>query len=157
MSNRRETGSCFCGAVVAEMDGEPFWICYDHDDDCRKAIGSPLTVWVGYRPNQFRIIRGTLKRFSKTTGVDRTFCQECGTSITYWDKGLANELYVSIGFLDRPEGFGPQAHAGWRMKLPWVEFADDLLRIDGYSRRRDVACGYPTDRLVAGRSILRLQ
>src|SRR3954462_310846 len=39
MENRIETGSCFCGAIAAEMHGEPFWICYDHDDDCRRAIG----------------------------------------------------------------------------------------------------------------------
>src|SRR4051812_34960293 len=31
------------------MHGEPFWICYDHDDDCRRAIGSLVNVWVGYR------------------------------------------------------------------------------------------------------------
>ena len=35
---RRETGACFCGGIAAAMDGEPFWICYDRDDDCRRAI-----------------------------------------------------------------------------------------------------------------------
>jgi hypothetical protein len=52
MSARIETGACFRGAIAAEMSGEPFWICYDYDDDCRRAIGSPLTIWVGYRPEQ---------------------------------------------------------------------------------------------------------
>lgn len=48
---RRETGACFCGGIsAAVMDEEPFWIYQDHDDDCRRAIGSPLTVWVVYRP-----------------------------------------------------------------------------------------------------------
>src|SRR5688572_30099722 len=88
MSTRLETGACFCGAVVAEMHGDPFWICYDHDDDCRRAIGSPLTIWVGYRPSEFRVIRGVLRSFSKTKGVIRTFCPECGTSISYLDEGL---------------------------------------------------------------------
>lgn len=37
--DRVETGGCFCGAITAEMRGEPFWICFDHDDDCRRAIG----------------------------------------------------------------------------------------------------------------------
>jgi hypothetical protein len=88
MNSRVESGSCFCGAITAEFDGEPFWIGYDHDDDCRKAIGSPLTVWVGYRPNQFRLTRGAPKAFSKTRGVTRTFCSDCGTSIGYLDAGL---------------------------------------------------------------------
>jgi hypothetical protein len=146
MDGRTETGSCFCGAIAAEMHGEPFWICYDHDDDCRRAIGSPVNIWVGYRKDQFRLTRGKPKGFSKTKGVVRTFCPECGTSISYLDEGLGDELYVTIGFLDRPEGFRPQAHAYWRMRLPWIEFADDLPHVGGYSRRRDPAFGDPVDR-----------
>ena len=146
MSDRIETAACFCGAIAAEMQGEPFWICYDHDDDCRRAIGSPLNIWVGYRPNQFRLTRGTPKSFSGTKGVDRTFCPECGTSISYLDEGLSDELYLTIGFLDNPERFKPQAHAYWQMKLPWVDMAHDLSRVDGYSRGRDPAFGDPIDR-----------
>ena len=108
MSTRLETGACFCGAVAAEMHGDPFWICYDHDDDCRRAIGSRLTIWIGYRPNEFRLTRGVLKSFSKTKGVTRTFCPECGTSISYFDEGLRDELYLTIGFFDHPERFPPQ-------------------------------------------------
>lgn len=146
MDDNIETGACFCGAIAAEMEGEPFWICSDHDDDCRRAIGSPLTVWVGYRPHQVRLIRGRPKEFSRTKGVVRTFCGDCGTSITYHDKGLNDELYVTIGFFDHPERFRPQAHAYWRQRLPWVDFSDDLPRIDTYSRPRDPALGNPADR-----------
>ena len=42
------------------MSGEPFWICYDYDDDCHRAIGNPLTIWVGSRPEQFRLLKGSL-------------------------------------------------------------------------------------------------
>jgi hypothetical protein len=146
MGSRIESGSCFCGAIAAEMRGEPCWICYDHDDDCRRAVGSPLNVWVGYRSNQFHLTHGTPKSFSKTKGVVRTFCPECGTSISYVDNGLSDELYVTIGFLDNPARFEPQAHAYWRMKLPWVDFGDDLPRVNDYSRGRDPAFGEPIDR-----------
>ena len=80
MTARVESGACFCGAIAAELRGEPFWICYDHDDDCRRALGSPLTIWVGYRPDQVRFTRGSPRSFSKTAGVVRTFCPDCGTS-----------------------------------------------------------------------------
>jgi hypothetical protein len=118
------------------MTGEPFWVCYDHDDDCRRAIGSPLTIWVGYPLENFTVTSGTPKPFSKTQGVVRTFCTECGTSISYSDGRLRNELYLTIGFFDCPERFVPQAHAFWRMKLPWIKFGDALPRIDTYSRER---------------------
>ena len=146
MTERLETGTCFCGAIAAQARGEPFWVSYDHDDDCRRAIGGPLTVWIGYRPAQVRFIRGTPKTFSKTPGVVRSFCADCGTSIAYCDDGIADEFYLNIGFMDAPERFPPQAHAFWRQKLPWAEFADSLPRIDGYSRARDPASGYPADR-----------
>jgi hypothetical protein len=146
MSVRIETGACFCGAIAAEMRGEPFWICCDHDDDCRRAIGSPLTIWVGYHPEQFRLLKGSLASFSKTPGITRTFCARCGTSIGYSDEGLEGELYLTIGFFDHPERFPPSAHAYWRTRLPYLKFRDRLPKIDAYSRERLPSAGYPADR-----------
>jgi hypothetical protein len=140
------TGSCFCGEITAELQGEPFWICYDHDDHCRRAIGGPLTVWIGVRPHEFQVTKGFPKCFSKTEGVMRTFCPTCGSSISYSDKALPEELFVTIGFLDHPEKFRPEAHAYWGMRLPWVEITDTSPRINEYSRKRDPALGTPRDR-----------
>ena len=146
MSSRVETGACFCGQITAQASGEPFWICYDHDDDCRRAIGSPLTIWIGYRPDQFKLTRGTPRSFSKTKGVVRTFCPKCGTSISYHDEGAKDELYLNVGFMDFPERFRPQAHAYWGMRLDWIAFDDDLPRTNAYTRERDPKLGYPKDR-----------
>ncbi|UGY11636.1 MULTISPECIES: GFA family protein [unclassified Phyllobacterium] len=146
MTQRLETCACFCGQVTAEAEGEPFWICYDHDDDCRRAIGSPLTIWVGYKTAQFRFRHEPPKTFSRTSGVVRSFCGTCGTSIGYEDEGIAGEIYLTIGFFDHPEHFAPAAHAYWQLKLPWIAFDDTLPRIDQYSRPRDAAYGTPRDR-----------
>jgi hypothetical protein len=148
MSDRVETGACFCGVIAAELRGEPFWICYDHDDDCRRAVGGPLNVWVGYRPDDLRLIRGAPKSFSKTKGVVRTFCPDCGTSISYFDEGLKNELYISIEFFDNPARFTPHANAYWKMRLPWESFADEISKTEGYTRQRDPALGYPPQRAL---------
>lgn len=146
MTKRLEHGSCFCGAILARMEGEPFWINYDHDDDCRKALGGPLSIWIGYRRGQVRFTRGTPKTFSRTEGVERSFCAECGTSIGYVDEGLRDEIWLTVGFMDNPERFEPRAHGYWRMKLPCLAFADDLPRHETYTRERDPALGYPADR-----------
>ncbi|MGX8012817.1 GFA family protein [Mesorhizobium sp. ORM8.1] len=143
---RVEQGRCFCGEVSAEFIGEPFWICFDHDDDCRRAIGSPLTIWIGYRPTEVRWTGANPRTFSKTKGVVRSFCGRCGTSIGYSDQGLPNEFYVSIGFMDAPEKFAPRAHAYWEMRLPFVVMDDDLPRVEGYTRQRDPSLGNPRDR-----------
>lgn len=146
MTGRLERGSCFCGSITAEMTGNPFWINYDHDDDCRKALGGPLTIWIGYKRNHVRFTSGTPKTFSKTSGVERSFCPNCGSSISYADEGLEDEIWITIGFMDRPERFEPLAHGYWRMKLPWIKFADDLPRLESYTRKRDPKIGYPVHR-----------
>lgn len=136
METRLERGSRFCGSIVAEMEGEPFWIVYDHDDDCRKAIGGPLAVWIGYRRERVRFTSGSQGTHSRTPGVAGRFRADCGTSIGYVDDGLGDEIWLTIGFMDRPERFEPRAHGYWRMKLPWIAFADDLPRCETYTQAR---------------------
>ncbi len=140
------TGACFCGGIAAEMYGRPCWAGYDHDRDCRRATGGALVVWIGYQASQFRITRGRPKSFSKTQGVVRTFCGECGSSISYADEALAGEVYVALGFFDYPERLRPQVHAYCREMLPWLHLTDDLPRCEGYSRLRDEALGAPNER-----------
>lgn len=146
---RIERGSCFCGQIVLEARGEPFWINADHDDDCRKAIGGPMTVWIGYRQGQVRFLCGEPKRFSRTPGVTRGFCATCGSSISYADAGLPGEIWLTIGFMDNPERFAPRVHAFWSTRLPWLAFDDALPRLDRYSRDRDAEAGYPDQRRPA--------
>ena len=146
MSDRISTASCFCGAIIAEMRGEPFWVCFDHDDDCRKAIGGPMALWVGFRPHQVTFTKGAPRSFSKTPGVVRTFCETCGTSISYTDTGIESEEYFTIGFFDDPDAFEPMAHAYFRKKLPFLKVDDQLDKVDEYSRERDKALGNPRDR-----------
>jgi len=138
-----ETGHCFCGEIAARMTGEPFWICFDHDDDCRRASGAPLMVWIGYRPDQLDFTKAQPARFSATEGVVRTFCARCGTTIGYDDARLSGETYLSIGFMDQPERFIPTAHAFWSERLPWLELADSLDRVEGFTRPRNPAASHP--------------
>ncbi|KQU96100.1 aldehyde-activating protein [Ensifer sp. Root31] len=134
--------------ITAEIVGEPCRINYDHDDDCRKAIGSPLAVWIGYRRHQVRFASGVPTTFSKTPGVERSFCADCGTSISYADDGLKDEIWLTNGFMDNPVRFEPRAHGYWCMKFPWFQLSDILPRYDTYTRQRDKAVGYPRDREI---------
>lgn len=68
------------------------------------------------------------------------------TSIGYSDAGLADDLYIGIGFMDRPERFPPAVHAGWKERLPWLQFVDGLDRVDSYARPRVPAIGNPDRR-----------
>jgi hypothetical protein len=91
-------------------------------------VGGAANVWVGYQPHQVTITSGKPAVFSKTPGISRSFCSTCGTSIAYQDDGIKDELYLTLGFFDGPEGLPPSAHAYWRLRLPWVSFADTIPR-----------------------------
>jgi hypothetical protein len=59
-----------------------------------------LVVWVGYRPEQFRVVQGNPRLFSKNRGVVRTFCSDCGTSISYFDEALPSSVAEVDAILD---------------------------------------------------------
>ncbi|MBV8854838.1 MAG: GFA family protein [Sinobacteraceae bacterium] len=149
MTGRIEFGACFCGEIAGRLEGEPLWICFDHDSDCRRSSGAPMMVWVGCRPEQFCLLQGEPAVFSRTVGVLRSFCGRCGSPISYLDRGLPDELYLAVGFFDHPERLRPEAHAYCAERLPWIELADGLPQFEGYSRRRDPRSQNPRDRDTA--------
>jgi hypothetical protein len=106
VNSRRESGSCFYGAIAAVFDGQPLWNCYDHDDDCLEGDRKSARC-VAYRPTQFHLKCRLSKAFSKIKAVTRTFYSDRGTSIGYFSEGLDCELYIAIGFLNNPERFPP--------------------------------------------------
>jgi hypothetical protein len=147
MSNTPEPpvyeGSCFCGHNRFRFRGRPFWITYDHDDDCRKAIGAPLVVWIGYPVNDVEILAGVPAIYRSSPGVRRHFCDRCGTSIAYEDDGLPGEIYYTIGVFDEPGAFEPEAHAFYPERLPWLKMEDGLPNYPGHTRPRVVKAQKP--------------
>jgi hypothetical protein len=99
-----------------------------------------------HRPErrEHKVSPNNIARFERGKGL-------CGTSISYCDRALPGELYVTIGFFDHPEAFRPEAHGYWGLRLRWVETADGLPHVDGYSRVRDAAIGNLRDRRKAPR------
>lgn len=65
--------------------------------------------------------------------VERWFCGTCGNQIGCMDDKLPGEIYLHVGFLDRPEVHPPTFHAFERSKLPFPEIHDDLPRHSGFS------------------------
>ncbi len=130
-------GACFCAAFTFRARGEPIAVSYCHCNDCRRATGAPVTVFVGYDEARVEFERGEPKIHQSSPGVRRAFCARCGTPLFYVDERLSGELYFTVGVFNNPEGFPPQRHAWVTRQLPWLRVADDLPRHEGNSRPRD--------------------
>ncbi len=124
------TGGCFCGAVRFEVAGEAFHSTVCHCADCRRVAGAPMVAWFSVKLADFRITAGVPKRFRSSAQVERRFCGECGTGLTYQHADLPEELDVATCSLDAPEAMPPQDHSWTSSQLPWVKLADGLAAFE---------------------------
>jgi hypothetical protein len=73
-----------------------------------------------------------VRGFRSSPPVERTFCDRCGSRLTFGFDGLPEALWVAAGTLDDDPGLRPQAHIFVGSKAVWHEIADDLPRFEEY-------------------------
>lgn len=93
------TGSCNCGAVRYEIDGEPLRVGLCHCETCRKFTGAAFSHY-GVWPRDRVRISGETRCWQVRAGGDR-FCPACGASLFTWSE-TGDEIEVKLGTLDDP-------------------------------------------------------
>ncbi len=121
------TGGCYCGAIRFRATQTPRFQTNCHCANCRRAIGAQSVAWISVDLANFEWVKGTPKRFRTDTGAWRTFCDTCGTSLTYERDTRPGEIDITTGSLDRPEQFPPADDFFTDEKLPWVRLVDGAL------------------------------
>lgn len=121
-------GSCLCGAVKYEIDGELTNPAYCHCSRCRKANGSVFAANASVKESAFKLLQGAaeLKSYSTPSGVHRIFCSVCGSPIYSKRDSGPGSLRLRLGALDTPLDQGPQVHIFVGSKAEWYEIHDDL-------------------------------
>jgi len=114
------TGGCYCGAVRFQATQSPLYQANCHCSNCRRAIGAQSVAWITVNTANFRFTEGTPRRYLTDTGAWRTFCDNCGTSMTYEIASRPNEIDITTGSLDQPEHFPPSRDVFSDEKLTWV-------------------------------------
>ncbi len=114
------TGGCYCGAVRFVATQAPLKQGNCHCANCRRAVGAQSVAWVVVPRAGFQWKKGSPKRYHTDTGAWRTFCEGCGTSLTYERDTRPGEIDLTAGSLDHPEDFPPAEDFYTDEKLPWV-------------------------------------
>lgn len=117
-------GSCHCGAIRFKVKGDPTWLGACYCVDCRKISGSPYMAFAAYKKDQIKII-GNPKKYQSSKNVTRSFCEMCGSPITYADTEIPGIISISIGIFNDPNSLEPQEHIWVSQKLPWIHINDD--------------------------------
>ena len=124
-------GHCLCGAVSWEYEGPESWACYCHCDDCRRNCAAPVVSYIGVPLETFRWTGTQPKVYASSPGVQRHFCDTCGTPMAYQAERYAGEIHLYAASLDHPESFEPKFHVHYAERLQWLHIKDDLPKYPG--------------------------
>ena len=123
-----KAGGCRCGDVQFEASGQPVMVEYCHCRSCRHSVGAPLMAWAAFKRGEFSFLSGEPTEYESSSGVRRTFCGRCGTSLTLAEDRFADEIYVALASFDDAESPSPEFHIWCSQRLSWLETTDDLPR-----------------------------
>lgn len=127
------TGSCLCGGVMFEVDGElePIQVC--HCSQCRKAQGSAFVTNIPVATAAFRLLQGEglLSSFESSPGKYRVFCSLCGSPVYSKRADMPEVLRLRAGLLDGDLKTRPIGHFYFGSKANWFQINDDLPKFPG--------------------------
>ena len=112
------TGGCQCGAVRFRVEGTPSQSSICHCRMCQKAFGAYYAPLVSTRGTQFSWTRGAPRHFASSNHVQRGFCENCGTPLTY---EAMDGISVAAGAFDEPGRLPPVIQYGVEGKLAFVD------------------------------------
>jgi len=122
------TGSCLCGAVAYEFEGEPRIVVNCHCSKCRKATGSAVATWVLVPLAAFRWQRGEeqLQSFASSDEARRLFCRTCGAAVGNLSRKRPTLMHLSAGTLDSAPALQVAFHLHVSSKAPWFTITDSI-------------------------------
>ena len=131
-------GHCLCKAVTFEVDlADP--VCVNcHCESCRRQCASPMTTYIGVPDHLWRWTGARATVFRSSPGVERTFCNRCGTPLSFRSEKMSGTMHFYVNAMADPEAFRPGLHVAYEEKLDWLKLADDLPTCIGpdYTRNR---------------------
>ncbi len=114
------TGGCSCGGVRYEFIGGPEQIVVCHCPDCRRAVGAQSVAYVFLSLEKFRLTKGTPKTHNPSPKVTRSFCGNCGTTLSWVGDAQPGRIDVTVGSLDNPGQFKPTRAVYRKHRLAWA-------------------------------------
>ncbi|MGR9462614.1 GFA family protein [Rhizobium leguminosarum] len=118
MTDTIKTGGCQCGAVRFRISGKLGRPSICHCRMCQKQFGGFFSALVTAPEEGMEWTRGEPSYFQSSVNIDRGFCSNCGTPMTYRHPG---GLELAIGTFDDRSDLAPLIQVNYEARLPWVE------------------------------------
>ncbi len=132
-------GSCLCGDITWEIDGDLIMMSNCHCSMCRKFHGVGYGTYVGVMADDFRWLsgEGNVQTYESSPGGLRPFCPRCGSIVasTSRDGSMA---FMPAGNMEGELDRELDSHIFVGSKAPWYEIHDNAPQHDAYPPDHDV-------------------
>jgi hypothetical protein len=110
-------GGCQCGRIRYRAEGprDRSSVCYCRM--CQKASGAPFLAFVRFPADRVHW-SASPATFASSNVVERGFCRDCGTPLSYRQIDGPN-ISLTIHSLDDPEAVRPELRFSARMAVSW--------------------------------------
>jgi hypothetical protein len=122
-------GSCLCGAVAYEAEGEPMLMQSCHCERCRRARGAAHATNIFFKIDQFRWKQGeellAEYKLPEARFYTTSFCRQCGGAMpkVSSERGI---VVVPAGSLDTDPPARPQRQVFTNYKAHWFDITDTI-------------------------------
>ena len=126
-------GSCLCGQVRYEYDGDITEVSMCHCSQCRKAQGTAYVAVSPVESSKLRLVAGAalLREYRATPGKARIFCSCCASPLYRARDDLPGIKRLRLGTLDTPFQCSNTYHIHTASKADWEVIADGLPQYPG--------------------------
>ena len=132
-------GSCLCGGVTFEIDGNLTPMQYCHAVRCRKATGSAFAAELAARTSDFRWTQGEdlvavyeAPLLREPPPYRHAFCRKCGSLLPVPLEGTPF-MVLHAGVLDGEPETRPFRHIFVGQRAAWHTLSDDMPRFDQHA------------------------
>lgn len=132
-------GSCLCGSIQFELDGNVTEIIHCHCSLCRKASGSAYATngFINAQDLKLTDRDSTLTFYESSEGKRKYFCKSCGSPI-YSSNAQSPERYrLRLGALDSDISGRPISHNFVTSKANWEDLNAELPHYEKHEPGRN--------------------
>lgn len=125
-------GSCACGKVEYQIDGELHDASSCHCSMCRKSSGSNAMAFALFPPEKFAWVSGKdhLSHYQSSAEMGRYFCSACGSPLAGTYKGEVG--WVNLGCVDETPSIRVETHIFMGSRARWETTPDEVRRYDEF-------------------------
>jgi 4-carboxymuconolactone decarboxylase len=133
----RHAGSCLCGSIRYEVEGQLGDFGFCHCRSCRKASGSAHAANAPVERARLQLVdaHGTLREFESSPGKLRAFCSACGSPLYAYLRESPDILRLRLGSLDTELTQQPRAHTFVSDKAAWEPLRDGIPQFPEWAPR----------------------